>query len=347
MTARSTVTATEVAALRRATARRGGRVTAALIAAIVVVFTISLCVGSYPVSPAEVLRLLLGQDMPGADFVVLNLRLPRALTGVAVGLAFGLAGTVFQSLLRNPLASPDVIGINAGASAGAVLAVVLLGASRAVTSLAALAGAGLTAVVIWLLARRGTGGYRLVLVGVGMAAVLNGVVAWALTRAQVYQLSEAMVWLTGSLNVSSWDRLVVLGPAVAVLACAALASAGRLRTLRLGDEIAAGLGTPVERSRLALLALAVAMAAVATAAAGPVAFVALLSGPVALRLRGRSGYALLPAGLVGALLVLLADLVAQHAVPGIRFPVGVVTGVLGAAFLIRLLVVSNRSGRGA
>ena len=334
-----------VAAARRRGAVRARSVTLALLLAIVVVFALSLAVGDFPVPLGDLPGLLLGQGVGRAAYVVTELRLPRAVTGVLVGVAFGTSGALFQRLLRNPLASPDVIGVTQGASAAAVVAIVLFGAGGAVVSVAALAGALLTGATIYLLARRGgVHGYRLVLVGVGVGAVLTSVVSYLMTWADVTLAQQALVWLTGNLNGRGWDHAGPLAAALVVLLPAALLLGRALTGLQLGDDTAAGLGVDVERSRVALLLVAVALTAFATAAAGPVAFVAFVANPIATRLVGGARAGLVPAALTGALVVLLGDFAAQHLL-GAQLPVGVVTGAVGAPYLLWLLASANRAGR--
>lgn len=335
-----------VRAARRGSTRRVRTVTAALAGAVVVLFAVSILLGSYTVTIPDFFRILGGEQIPGATYIVMESKLPRAVIGIMIGAAFGIAGSIFQTMLRNPLASPDIIGISYGASASAVVAMVVFGAAGTTVSAAALVGALVVALAIYLLSRRGgAAGYRLILVGIGFAAVMQAVVTFLMTRADIRTASQALVWLNGSLNSSSWDRAAVLAGGLLVLLPAAAVLARHLGALELGDDTAAGLGLRVEASRLGLLVTGVALAAVATAAAGPVAFVAFLSGPVARRLVG--GRPSLPAAaLVGAVIVLAADFAGSNLVPGVSLPVGVVTGILGAPFLLWLLVTSNRVGRG-
>ncbi|MFI5588794.1 FecCD family ABC transporter permease [Amycolatopsis sp. NPDC051758] len=335
-----------VVAVRRRGAVRARSVSLLLFVAIVVVFALSLAVGDFPVPLGDLPGLVFGGDGAGrAAYVVTELRLPRAVTGLLVGLAFGMSGALFQRLLRNPLASPDVIGVTQGASAAAVVAIVLFGAAGTVVSAAALAGALLTGATIYLLSRRGgVHGYRLVLVGVGVGAVLTSVVSYLMTWADVALAQQALIWLTGNLNARTWDHAVPLAAALVVLLPAALVQSRALTGLQLGDDTAAGLGLRVERSRLALLLVAVALAAFATAAAGPISFVAFVANPIATRLVGGARAGLLPAALTGALVVLLGDFVAQHLL-GEQLPVGVVTGAVGAPYLLWLLGTANRAGR--
>ncbi|CAH0225845.1 Ferric enterobactin transport system permease protein FepG [Arthrobacter sp. Bi26] len=334
--------------------------TALLAFAVVVLLAVSILLGSYTVTIPDFFRILTahltgGGKIPGASFIVMENKLPRAVVGTMIGVAFGLSGTLFQTMLRNPLASPDVIGISYGASAAAVTAIVVFGASDAAVSGAALCGAMAVAVLIYTISRSGSlgsgggnrgnaAGGRLILAGIGIAAALNAVVNFLMTRADIRTAAEVLIWLNGSLNSASWDRAGVLGLALLALVPAVAVLAGPLRILELGDDAAAGLGIRVGITRLGVVAAAVALAAVATAAAGPVAFVAFLAGPIARRFTGKSS---LPAGaFVGALIVLAADYFAANIAPllldGTVLPVGVVTGALGAPFLLWLLVTANR-----
>jgi len=337
-------TAGSVAAGRRARTRRRRVVVTVLVVLLVAVVVVTLCVGERTYSPQQVLRVLLGEQVPGASFTIETLRLPRMLTGLLVGLGFGMGGVVFQTMLRNPLASPDIIGISSGSSAAAVVGITVFGASGATLSGVAVVAGVAVALAIYLLSwRRGVHGARLVLIGIAVGAMLDSVISYAMTRAAVYDANEALRWLTGNLNSAFWPGVGPLALALAVLLPALLVLSRRLSALQLGDDTAAALGVRPDRARLALLVVAVAVVAVSTAAAGPIAFVAFLSGPIAHRLVRGTGSLLVPAALVGALLVLVGDLVGQHLL-GTRFPVGVVTGVLGAPYLLWLLARTNRSG---
>ncbi|MET0828643.1 MAG: iron chelate uptake ABC transporter family permease subunit [Microbacterium sp.] len=329
---------------RRARQRKRGTVLAVLGILIALVFAVTLMAGNSFYPPAEVLRVILGETVPGASFTVGELRLPRATMGLLAGFAFGIAGVTFQTMLRNPLASPDIIGISSGASVAAVFGIVVLALDEAAVSFLAFAGALVTAAAIYLLSnRRGFAGTRLILIGIGVAAMLDSAVTYILSRAAVWDLQSAMQWLTGSLNGATWSAVLPLAAAGAVLAPVLLAQGRGLGMLRLGDDTAASLGVNVGRTRVLLILAAVALLAFATAATGPIAFVAFMAGPIAARLIGSGGSPLLPAGLVGALLVLIADLVGQFAFDS-RYPVGVITGALGAPYLVFLLIRINRSG---
>jgi iron complex transport system permease protein len=317
---------------------------AALAGAVVAVFAVSLMVGHTFYGPAEVARVLLGETVPGASFTVGDLRLPRAVLGLLAGGCSGAAGITFQTMLRNPLAAPDIIGISSGASAAAVLAIVTMTVNDATVSLLAVVGALVTAMLIYGLSfRDGVAGGRLILIGIGISAMLDSVVLYALARAAEWDLQTAMRWLTGSLNGAAWTQVLPVAVAVTVFAPVLLSHSHGLALLTHGDDTARALGVPVERTRLLATLAAVALIAFATAATGPIAFVSFLAGPLAVRLVGVAGSMLVPAALVGALIVLVADLVGQW-VFDVRYPVGVVTGVLGAPYLVYLLVRANRTG---
>ncbi|MFG2052531.1 FecCD family ABC transporter permease [Micromonospora sp. NPDC048930] len=306
---------------------------------------LAVAAGDYPISPADVLRVLAGGGSPADRFVVTELRLPRLATALAVGAALGLAGAVFQSVTRNALGSPDVLGVTSGAATGA-LVVVALGSGSPALGGAATAGGLATGALLYALAGRpGAAGQRLVLVGIGVTAILTGVNGWLLTRAPLTDAARAALWLTGSLDGRGWANALPLLAALAVLLPAVLlARAPALRLIEMGDEAAAALGVPVRRVRLGVLAAAVLLVSLAAAAAGPVSFLALTAPHLARRLTRAPGPNLLPAAAVGAALLVAADQLAQHAVAGHQLPVGVVTGVLGGGYLAWLLA-GERGGR--
>ncbi|GAB2876359.1 FecCD family ABC transporter permease [Streptomyces mayteni] len=336
-----------LAAVTRGRARRATRrrlVVLTLVLLVLAAFAATLVLGQTYYPPGDVLRVILGEQVPGASFTVGRLRLPRAVLAVVAGLSFGMAGVTFQTMLRNPLASPDIIGISSGASAAAAIAIVTLSLDETrVSVLAIAAGLGVALLVYTLAFRDGVASTRLILIGIGIAAMLDSVTAYVLSGAAEWDLQEATRWLTGSLNGVAWEETVPALLALLVLAPVLLARARDLSALQLGDDTAAALGVRVERTRVTLIVAAVGLIAFATAAAGPIAFVAFLSGPIAARLVGPGTSLLLPAGLVGALLVLAADFVGQFAFDT-RYPVGVVTGVLGAPYLVYLIIRTHRSG---
>ncbi len=315
-----------------------------LVAIVGSLIAISLVQGQSYTSPGDVIRVILGEDVAGASFTVGQLRLPRALLSLLVGLSFGLGGSAFQIMLRNPLASPDIIGINVGASAAAVFAIVVLQLSGpAVSIFAVLAGIGVALSIYGLSFRNGVAGTRLILVGIGISAMLESLIAYILSRAPAWSLQEAMRWLTGSVNGARLDQTIPVLFALITFGGILLTRARDLDTLKLGDDTAAALGTHVSQTRAIVMVTAVGVISVATAVAGPISFVAFLSGSIAARIMGNSGSLLIPSALVGAVLVLLGDYVGQFLLPG-RYPVGIVTGALGAPYLIFLIILVNRRG---
>ncbi|MFJ9930833.1 MULTISPECIES: FecCD family ABC transporter permease [Streptomyces] len=302
--------------------------------------------GDAKIPAADVLRTLAGNGTAYQDFIVRELRLPRVLVGLLVGASLGLGGALFQSVSRNPLGSPDVLGLSQGATAGALVVIVLMSGSAAAVTVGALAGGLVTGLAIYLLAwRQGVHGYRLVLVGIGVSAMLTAVNGYLLTKADMVDAARAVVWMTGSLNGRDWDQVWPLLALCAVLVPLVLAHARGLRMLEMGDDTAGALGVPVQRVRLVVMTGAVLLTAAATAAAGPVSFVALTAPQLARRLTRSPGPNLVPSLCMGAALLVTADWAAQRAFGADQLPVGVVTGVLGGGYLLWLLVTERRAGR--
>ncbi len=339
-----------VAALRATRRRRTTRavlVPTVLLLAVAVLGLLALCFGSVRLSIGQVLGSVLGTTHnPAVDFIVHELTLPQVRAAIGVGLALGIAGTIFQQLLRNPLASPDFVGISAGATVTAVAGLAVPALAGTSLPLLALGGGLVTAAAIYLLAwRDGITGYRFVLIGIGVSAFCLAIVGYLLTRTSLTSARQALHWLTGSIgqagdaeNNSLLLLLLLLAPALPVLQRA-------LRVVGLGDDTARGLGVRLEPTRLLLLGVAVLLTSVATAVAGPITFVALIAGPVADRLLGTARGGLLAAGAVGAVLCLTSDYVATYVLP-VEVPTGVVTGAVGAPYLLFLLATTNRRGVG-
>ncbi|GIF14027.1 FecCD family ABC transporter permease [Actinoplanes teichomyceticus] len=329
--------------------RIGVRPRAVLVGAVALLGMAALAVltlgtGEFPIAPGDVLRTLVGQGTAAQAFIVNELRLPRVVTAILVGMALAAGGAVFQSLTRNPLGSPDVLGIANGASTAA-LAVVIAGGSSAQLSLAAVAGGVAAALLIQLIGgRRGLHGYRFILIGIGMAAVLQGISGWLLTKGVQMENARAMLWLTGSFDGRGWeDALPLLGVLAVAVPLLTLGCGPGLRMLEMGDDIATGLGIPVRRVRGTALLTGALVVACAAAAAGPVNFVALIAPNVTRRLTRAPGPNLLPSMAIGALLTVGADWLAMHS--GYPLPVGVVTGALGGVYLVWLLTTERRAGR--
>ncbi|MCT7355549.1 iron chelate uptake ABC transporter family permease subunit [Streptomyces sp. 15-116A] len=314
---------------------------AALTASVVLIGT-----GDFPISTADVIRTLLGEGNAGQEFIVNELRLPRVLVGLLVGASLGLGGALFQAISRNPLGSPDVLGLGQGATAGALVMIVLFSGTAEQITAGALVGGLVTGFAIYLLAwKRGVHGYRLVLVGIGVSAIVTAVNGYLLTKSDIVDAAQAVVWMTGSLDGRDWDQVWPLLTLCAVLVPLVLANSRGLRMMEMGDDVSYALGVRVERVRMLLMVSAVLLTASATAAAGPVAFVALTAPQLARRLTRSPGPNLLPSLCMGAALLVTADWISQRAFGADQLPVGVVTGVLGGAYLLWLLVAERRAGR--
>lgn len=329
-----------VARLRTGAGARYRAVVAALGGLVLLLIALSLLWGVGVDAVVAHAEHLLG--LGGDRSFALRLRLPRVAMCVAAGAAFALAGALFQVVLRNPLASPDIIGVTGGASVAGAWAILFAGLTGAWVSVAAFAGAVVVAGAILLLSWSGElSGYRFVLVGVGLAFVCQSGIGYLITRSQVDDVRSALVWMVGSIGTPTWSSIGILALCLAVLLPMAGYAGWRLRAMQLGDESAAGLGVPVGRTRLLVLLVGVALAAVATAFVGPVAFVAFMSAPIARRLLPAAGAALLPSALVGAVVILTAELICQQLLTGLEVPVGIVTGVVGAPYLLWLLATRN------
>ncbi|MFF5473763.1 FecCD family ABC transporter permease [Streptomyces achromogenes] len=302
--------------------------------------------GDAKIPAADVLRTLAGNGTAYQDFIVNELRLPRVLVGLLVGASLGLGGALFQSISRNPLGSPDVLGLSQGSTAGALTVIVLLSGSASQVTVGALAGGLATGAAVYLLAwKQGVHGYRMVLVGIGVNAVMTAVNGYLLTKADLVDAARAVVWMTGSLNGRDWEQVWPLLALCAVLVPLVLVNARGLRMMEMGDDISHALGVRVQWVRLLLMVSAVLLTAAATAAAGPVSFVALTAPQLARRLTRSPGPNLVPSLCMGAALLVAADWASQRAFGADQLPVGVVTGVLGGAYLLWLLVTERRAGR--
>ncbi|WP_336082391.1 FecCD family ABC transporter permease [Nocardia sp. SSK8] len=324
--------------------RRSALLTVLFTAAALAVGAWSLTVGHYPLTTADVLRVLGGGGTLIEYDVVVADRLPRVLTGLCVGAAFALAGVVLQRIATNPLVSPEIIGINAGASLGALVVSAVLGGTGLWLVGGALGGAFVAMVLIVVVATKdGLDGYRLVLVGIGVTAMLSSAIAFVLTRVDAYQAHTAAMWLTGSLANRDWMHVWFAGTALAVAVPALIVCARSLPLLELGDELANSLAGRRGPHRTVLIVVAAAAATLATAAAGPIAFVALVAPQIVRRLLAERGAGLAPAGAAGALLVVAADLAARRLFPA-ELPVGVVTALLGTPVLVYLLARATRIG---
>ncbi|MFE4080867.1 iron-enterobactin ABC transporter permease [Paenarthrobacter sp. YIM B13468] len=313
-------------------------VTIPLLLAALTVAVVSLTTGDFEVTVPQVLQAFTG-DAPGlAQTIVMEWRLPRVLSALVFGAALGMSGGIFQSMTRNPLGSPDIIGFNTGAYTGALIVMLTLGTGYLGIAVGALVGGILTALAVYLLAyRRGSQGFRLIIVGIGISAMLAAFNHWLILQAELEAALAAAVWGAGSLNGITWEQAAPAAVVVVVVALATLAVARRMQLLEMGDDAARALGVRAEPTRLLLLVLGVALTAAVTAVAGPIAFVALAAPQLARRLSRSAGITLVPSAVMGAFLLVASDLAAQRLFAPIQLPVGVVTVCIGGIYLVWLL----------
>ncbi|MGK4065495.1 iron ABC transporter permease [Rothia sp. HC945] len=336
----------EVGFLRRRRSVRPVAIVVALAIGLVGVFAIRVLLGTYTVAIPDFFSILAGHSIPGAagaKFSVLQDKLPHAVLGTLAGLAFGCSGAVFQLLLRNPLASPDIIGINTSASLGAVVAVSMFGAAGTGMAAGGLIGAVACVAVIFGLSvqRESMVGNRFILIGLGISVLAVALTNYLLSRVNIYKAADAAIWLTGSLGSSSWQRISVLGLVLVIVLPLIALFSRNLHALEVGDEMASGLGVPVASTRWLYVVLAVLLVAFAVAMTGPITFVAFVSGPIARKCVGGK-HSLTASALIGAIIVVLADFVAANLIPGGRLPVGVVTGIVGAPILLWLVAAAQK-----
>lgn len=322
--------------------RRPAIVTAVLTLAIAATLVLALTLGPGGSTPATMLYGL-SPDAAPEYRLVFEWRASRAVAAVVFGACLAMSGAIFQSLTRNPLGSPDIIGLNAGAYAGVVGVIMLGGTSFLATAAGAVTGGVVAAAAVYGLAyRQGITGFRLIIVGIGVGAILQALTSWFSVKADLDVALRAAIWGAGTLSGMQWSTLGAAAIA-AVIVALALPKIGRsLPQFALGDDVAASLGMRVELAKVGLVLVGVALMALVTAVAGPISFIALAAPQIAQRLTGGGGgLALVPSALVGAVLLAIADLVAQYALPGIKLPVGAVTVVIGGAYLVWLLLREN------
>ncbi|MBN8931430.1 MAG: iron chelate uptake ABC transporter family permease subunit, partial [Rhizobium pusense] len=303
---------------------------------------ISLTSGKYPIALIDVLGALMGQGDDMVRMVVVEWRLPRVALAFLLGAALAMSGAIFQSLTRNPLGSPDIIGFSAGSYTGALVVILLLSGGYYETAAGALIGGIVTAMAVYLLAyRRGVQGFRLIVVGIGVAAMLSAFNAWMIREADLQVAMSAAIWGAGSLNGLGFEQLVPVTIVLCIVTPLVLLLSRPMRQLEMGDDAARASGVNANRTRLLLMILGVALTAIVTAAAGPISFIALAAPQIARRLTRSAGVALIPSALSGGLLLLTADWAAQHAL-GVQLPVGVMTVSIGGLYFIWLLIREGR-----
>ncbi|MBN3923291.1 iron ABC transporter permease [Nostoc sp. NMS4] len=313
-----------------------------------VVIVINTSVGEYPTSPLVVVQTILGIDTGNPDyaFIINTLRLPRILTACLVGIALAVSGTIMQSLTRNSLADPGIIGINSGASLAAVSVIVLFpNFPTEFLPLSAFGGALVASLLIYFLAwDRGLHPVRLILIGVGISAVASAFTSLIVTFGQIYDVSQALVWLAGSVYGRTWEQVFAFLPWIVIFVPLALIKAPELNALNLGDDIAKGLGSKVEWQRSLLLLISAALSGAAVAIAGTIGFVGLIAPHIARQLVGGNHQGLIPvAGMTGAMIVVLSDFIGRIIFAPIEIPCGIVTAVIGAPYFIYLLIHNRNS----
>ncbi|MEU8404069.1 iron chelate uptake ABC transporter family permease subunit [Nonomuraea sp. NPDC048892] len=317
-------------------------VCAVLAVAVAGTAVLALMTGSYQLSPGQVLSALTGRETAIVHDIVVEWRLPRVAAALVFGAALGVSGAVFQSLLRNPLADPGVIGFSQGSYTGALIVILVVNGTYAQLVGGALLGGIATAVAVYVLAhRRRVQGFRLIIVGIGVSAMLGSLNTWLILKADLDQAMSAAAWGAGSLNGVSWDQAVIGGACIAVLLLLAGMLSRPMRQMELGDDAATSQGVRVSPARLALILVGVALTATVTAASGPIAFISLVAPQIGRRLARTAGITLAPAAFVGALLCLASDYLAQHVAPT-PLPVGIITVVLGGGYLGYLLFTEAR-----
>lgn len=325
---------------------RAVAVVTALLATALAVAVVAIGIGKYTVAPGDVLGVLFGTNTTFDRVVVLEWRMPRMLMAVLVGAALGVSGAIFQALTRNPLGSPDIIGVNSGAYTGALVVIAGVGGGYYAVAAGALVGGLITAVVVYALSyRHGVAGYRLIVVGIAVGAVVNSVNQWIIVKVDFQAALTASVWQQGSLNGSTWAQVLPMSMCLLVFGVALAALGPRLPILQLGDDAAGALGVSPETTRRAYLVIGVGLVALACAAAGPISFVALAAPQLARRLTASPGVALMPSAAMGAVLLLVSDVIAQRLFGDSEVPVGAVTVSLGGAYLVYLLVTQARRRR--
>ncbi|MCS2153362.1 iron-enterobactin ABC transporter permease [Scandinavium goeteborgense] len=303
----------------------------------------SLRSGVVTLDVSQVIAALFGDAPRNVTMVVIEWRLPRVLMALLVGAALGVSGAIFQSLMRNPLGSPDVMGFNTGAWSGVLVAMVLFGQHQTAIVFAAMAGGIVTSLLVWLLAwRNGIDTFRLIIIGIGIRAMLMAFNTWLLLKASLEAAQSAGLWFAGSLNGLTWAKIFPASPILLVMLVFAALLVRRMRLLEMGDDSACALGVRVERSRLLMMLVAVVLTAAATALVGPISFIALVAPHIARRISGTARWGLTQSALCGALLLTLADFGAQRLFMPYQLPVGVVTVSLGGLYLIALLIQESR-----
>jgi iron complex transport system permease protein len=331
-----------VESVRARTRRRAAIVVVAAILLALSVAILALSLGDYPLSPAQVWQTLWGGGGRTENYVVFQVRLPRLAMALIAGAALGIGGALLQGLLGNPLASPDLLGISGGSSVAAVFALLVIGTTGPLLAVAAFTGGMLVAALLLLAGRAQLdAGYRLILAGVGISFLCIAVIDFLMVRAQIEQAQMALLWLTGSLSSTPWWQVVTVGVVLLITMPAVIAAARWLPLTQLGPATSTGLGVRPVRVRWVVVGAAVILTAATCAFVGPISFIALCAPAIARPLLGNGAIGLGTSAVIGGTLLAASDLVAQFAIPGLQLPVGVITGAVGAVFLLWLLASSK------
>ena len=315
-----------------------------LLALSLAVAVVSLRLGKFPVTAQEVIDALQGQGSKIVQVVVVKWKLPRIVLGLVAGLALGVAGALFQTITRNPLGSPDLIGFSTGAQTGILVSILLLPGSMLSASLASFIGGAAVGTVTYLVSLRGGfTGLRFILVGIAISSMLVSVNRWLLVRVDDDEGLGALKAITGTLGAARWPVVAPTCLAIGVTVTLILLASRHLQVLSLGEQVATILGSPTRRASAVLILLGTVLVAVVTMAAGPIGFVALVAPHLARLLTGSPQSPLLVSGLTGSLLMVGADLLSQLVLESM--PVSVVTNAVGGLYLMVALTVAARGRR--
>jgi iron complex transport system permease protein len=325
---------------------------AILFAVVLSIFIISTGIGEVAISPINVLKTLFGYGTDMENLFIFSFRLPRIIIALLVGISLAVAGAILQGLIRNPLASPDIIGITGGGSVAVVLFLMLFSnknnaliVSLKWMPLAAFIGATIVGLLVYLLSwKNGSSSIRLVLIGIGLSLLTDSLTTLFMIKGPIYQAAQANVWITGTVYAATWEQVRILLPVVLILLLISIISVRKVNIQELGDELATGVGSAVQKDRLFLLILSTALTGSAVAFAGVIGFVGLMAPHIGRRLVGSSFGSLLPvSALIGAILVMIADLIGRTLFSPLEVPAGVFTAAIGAPYFIYLLYKTRNS----
>lgn len=316
------------------------------------VFIVSTGMGELKISPLTVLKVFLGGGSEMDQLIIHSFRLPRIIVALMVGMGLAVAGGILQGIIRNPLASPDILGITGGAGVAVVgFLAVFSDESNALTvsinwlPVAAFIGAAVSALLVYFLAwKNGVSPIRLVLIGIGIMTLMKALTTLMMIFGPIYQASQANIWITGTVYGSNWENISVLVPCIVILLIIAFIFARHVNVQELGDDVAIGVGANVQKHRFILMMVSTALVGVSVAFAGGIGFVGLMAPHMARRLVGSSFGALLPASaLIGGILVMVADLIGRTMFSPFEIPAGVFTAGIGAPYFIYLLFKTRNS----